>query len=66
MGSVACEVAGRHDAVCVDLYAAFNGPDGSIDPVALGYFGPDGTHPNQKGMELIATTLGAAGYEPLR
>ena len=66
MNDVACDVAVRHDAICVDIYAAFNGPDGSTDPVPLGYFGPDGTHPSQKGMDVIAAALAAAGYEPLR
>lgn len=66
MNDVACDIAARHDAICVDLYAAFNGADGLTDPVPLGYFGPDGTHPSQLGMDVIAAALDAAGYEELQ
>ena len=65
MNDVACEVAARYEAVCVDIYTAFNGADGALDPAALGLLGADATHPSQQGMEVIARTLAEAGYEPL-
>jgi lysophospholipase L1-like esterase len=66
VNAVTCRVAERHDAICVDVYKAFNGPDGTTDPLALHYLGPDGVHPSQAGMNVIADALAAAGYEPLR
>jgi lysophospholipase L1-like esterase len=62
---VICRVAKRHDAVCVDVYRAFNGADGTASPAALGYLAADDTHPSQLGQEAIAATLNAAGYGPL-
>ena len=56
---VICEVAARHDAVCVDIYRPFAGPDGS-GPAALGYLGADQTHPSQLGMEVIAEAMATA------
>jgi lysophospholipase L1-like esterase len=54
---VICDLAAKHEATCVDIYHAFNGPDGSGSPVALGYLGADQTHPSQRGMEVIADAL---------
>ena len=65
MNEVACDVAQRHGAACVDLYAPFMGPDG-LGPVQSGYLGADMTHPSQRGMEVIADALVGAGYGPLR
>ena len=61
---VICEVAQQHDAACVDIYHPFNGPDGSGSPAALGYLGADGTHPSQRGMEVIAAALTESGFPP--
>src|SRR4051794_26179314 len=61
-----CRSAVRHDAICVDIYHAFNGPKGLGSPAALGYLGADGTHPSQKGQDAIAATLIASGYAPLK
>jgi lysophospholipase L1-like esterase len=59
-----CRVALAHDAVCVDIYHAFNGPDGMASSLPL--LAPDMTHPSQLGMDTIAQTMAAAGYAPLR
>ena len=64
MNDVACEVAVRHNADCVDIYGPFMGPDG-LGPIDAGYLGPDTTHPSQRGMEVIADALFEAGYAPL-
>jgi lysophospholipase L1-like esterase len=61
-----CDVAASHQAICVDLYRAFNGRDGLSSPAAQGYLGRDGTHPSQLGMEVIAAALAGVGYAPLR
>lgn len=66
MNQVICDVAARHDAVCVDIYRPFMGPDGTSDPVTLGYLGEDRTHPSQLGMEVIAAALIASGPAALR
>jgi lysophospholipase L1-like esterase len=59
-----CRMAEQHGATCVDIYHAFNGPDGTASSFPL--LGPDLTHPNQSGQETIAATLAAAGHAPLR
>ena len=64
MNEVACAVARRHDAICVDLYVPFMGPRGA-GPVESGYLGADVTHPSQLGMEVISDALFMAGYAPL-
>jgi lysophospholipase L1-like esterase len=60
-----CTLAIAHNAACVDIYHAFNGPDGTSSPTAKGYLA-DGVHPSQLGMDTIATALAAAGYAPLQ
>jgi lysophospholipase L1-like esterase len=57
-----CRVAESRGAVCVDLLTAFNGPTG--DTNAGESIGPDGSL-SAAGHELIAKTIGAAGYAPL-
>lgn len=49
-----CERAAAHGFACVDLYHAFNGPDGDQ---SLGALTVDGAHPSQKGNDLIAALL---------
>ena len=66
VNAATCKVAERHGAICVDIYEAFNGADGTGDPITLHYLGPDGVHPSQAGMDAIADVLAAAGYDPLR
>ena len=63
---VVCAVAKAHGAVCVDIYHAFNGPDGLSSPAAAGYLAPDQVHPSQLGQDIIAAALANAGYAPLR
>jgi lysophospholipase L1-like esterase len=62
---VICDVAAKHKAVCVDIYHPFNGKDGLASPSAQGYLGPDGVHPSQAGMDVIAKALAATGYAPI-
>lgn len=59
-----CEVARRHDAVCIDLHTPFNGA--GHDQPASDLLLPDHIHPNQAGHDLIARTIADAGFAPLR
>lgn len=58
-----CEAAEEHDALCVDLVVPFNGADGSTDAGDL--LGGDHLHPSQKGHQLIADAVAAAGFAPV-
>lgn len=50
-----CETASAHGFICVDIYGAFNGPEGTTPPGSkLGY---DYTHPSQSGHDVIASLL---------
>lgn len=53
-----CKSATGHGFVCVDLYHAFNGPKGDQ---AIGTLSVDGSHPSQKGNDVIAQMLVALG-----
>jgi lysophospholipase L1-like esterase len=50
-----CEEAAATGAVCVDVYSAFNGPDGTQPPGA--YLAPDYAHPSQEGNDRIRDLL---------
>jgi lysophospholipase L1-like esterase len=58
-----CEEAAAADAACIDLYAAFNGPDGTEPPGDL--VAPDHTHPSQAGNDVIRDLLIDAGLSEL-
>jgi lysophospholipase L1-like esterase len=58
-----CDVATAHNAMCVGLVPAFNGPGHDQDPGEL--VGADHLHPSQSGQDLIATTIDSAGYGSL-
>ena len=60
-----CAQVLRRGMKCVDVYAAFNGADGSRDPRAAGLAVPDG-HPSAKGATTIARAIVATGFAPLR
>ncbi len=47
------------------VYLAFNGPNGEIDPSDLGYIFIDGYHANGRGHRRMAELLAGLGYEPL-
>lgn len=51
-----CKVAKAHHAVCVDLQAELNGPDGTRSA------GIGGMHPDVAGHEKIAATIAKAGF----
>jgi lysophospholipase L1-like esterase len=50
-----CDEAEAVDAVCVDVYTAFNGPDGDRPPAD--FVGADYTHPSQHGNDVIRDLL---------
>ena len=58
-----CSAAEKHGFACVDIYHAFNGPDGSKASGDL--LAEDYTHPSDKGNGLIAELLEARGFAPL-
>jgi lysophospholipase L1-like esterase len=62
--AVICDAAHRAGDLCVDLDTAFNRASPGGDPTSL--LAPDGDHPDQAGQDLIAATVAAAGYAPLR
>jgi lysophospholipase L1-like esterase len=53
--SAMCEVAEAAGAVCVDVYSAFNGPDGTQPPTD--FVAADYTHPSQEGNDMIRDLL---------
>lgn len=48
------------------VYVAFNGISGEVDPIAKGLVGRDGLHPSEAGHQVIADLLRGLGYAPLR
>lgn len=60
---VICATAHSHDFTCVDVYHAFNGPEGT--GAAGDLLAADYTHPSQLGNDRIADLLIAGGYAPL-
>jgi lysophospholipase L1-like esterase len=60
--AVACAVAVKHGAACVDFLHVFNGPDGTRDAGPL--LAEDHLHPSLAGRDRIAELLLAIGLEP--
>jgi lysophospholipase L1-like esterase len=60
---VICETAATHGFSCVDVYHAFNGPEGT--DAAGDLLASDYTHPSQRGNDRIAEILADEGYAPL-
>jgi lysophospholipase L1-like esterase len=54
-----CDEAEAVGAVCVDVYTAFNGPDGDQPPAD--FVAADHTHPSQVGNDVIRDLLIGAG-----
>ena len=54
------QTACAHGILPASVSAAFNGPDGTGDPAALGYLASDGTHPSAAGPQVIANAVLAA------
>lgn len=59
-----CAQASKRGMKCVDVFAVFNGADGSRDPNVTGLTVPDG-HPSAKGSAAIAKAVMASGFAPL-
>jgi lysophospholipase L1-like esterase len=59
-----CSTAAKYKIPCVDIARAFNGP--SRHAASDGLIGSDGIHPSADGHRLIAETINAVGYAPLR
>lgn len=58
-----CETAETRGFTCVDVYHAFNGPEGA--DAAGDLLAADYTHPSQLGNNRIAELLADGGYAPL-
>jgi hypothetical protein len=61
--ALTCQIARRHQAVCIDTYHKFNGARGVRDAGAL--LAADHTHPNYHGHVVIARLLTRSGVTPL-
>jgi hypothetical protein len=57
-----CSEARARGMRCVDVYRAFNGTNGTRDPVATGLVRPD-HHPTEKGAALIANLIAQSGIK---
>ena len=60
------QAAAAYKVPVADVYTAFNGKTHREDPVAKGYIKPDNEHPNAKGAAVIAKTIAALGYKPVK
>ena len=62
-----CATMTHHRGRCVDVFHAFNGPDGTEDAYAKGWMNhADCCYPSGKGQQLIAQLLFKTGLKPLR
>ncbi len=64
LNATICEAVVAHNGLCIDLLTPFNGPAGDQD--AGRFLVKDHIHPGTTGHELIAETIDAAGYAPIR
>jgi lysophospholipase L1-like esterase len=64
LNATICAAVVAHNGLCIDLLTPFNGPAGDQD--AGQFLVKDHIHPGTTGSELIAETIDAAGYAPLR
>jgi hypothetical protein len=51
-------------ATFVSIYDVLNGPDHQKDPREAGYILEDSGHTTEQGVDVIAATIAAAGFEP--
>jgi hypothetical protein len=55
--------AEANNATFVSVFDVCNGPNHDEDPVAKGWIGNDGMHPNDTGRAAIAEALAGVGFE---
>jgi len=60
------KAASQNNIPVVDVYLAFNGPDGREDPNTKGYIQSDYIHITKEGYAVITRLLHELGYEPRR
>lgn len=58
-----CDSAQENGFACIDVYHAFNGPDGSA--ASGGLLAPDYVHPSQQGNDEITRLLTEHGFDAL-
>jgi lysophospholipase L1-like esterase len=61
--AAACEAASAHGAQCVDVFHAFNGPNGTDD--AAQFLASDHAHPGPAGVRRIADEIARVGFPEL-
>lgn len=66
INSYIASTAGANRIPYARVYAAFNGPNGDVDPESKGYISPDDLHPNDLGHKVIADLFRSLGYAPLK
>ena len=59
-----CDAAQTNGFACIDIYHAFNGPDGSTPSADL--LAPDYVHPSQLGNDEITRLLTEHGFDALQ
>jgi len=60
------EVSAEYGIPVAEVYDAFHGPNHDQDPKTKGYISPDGLHPSEQGMGIIADAYRELGYETIQ
>jgi len=61
--AAACEAASAHGALCIDVFHAFNGPNGTDD--AAQFLASDHAHPGDAGVQRIVHEISRLGFSEL-